>query len=73
MSYDWFGALALEPLGLAAVGPVVAAIGISTTPWVGAAVMFFCQVCVLLVPGVRRLQWGVMRDAPSIPPPRPTE
>src|SRR5262249_22031467 len=31
MAYDWFGSLALEPVGLAAVGPLAAAIGTSTT------------------------------------------
>jgi MFS family permease len=67
MAYDWFGSLALEPLGLAVVGPLAVGIGISTTLWLGAATMFVCQFCVLLVPGVRRLEWNVVSNDP--PPP----
>lgn len=73
MAYDWFGSLALEPLGLALVGPLSAAIGISTTLWIGAATMFLCPFCVLLVPGARRLEWNAAMDSPSLPPPRPIE
>jgi predicted MFS family arabinose efflux permease len=53
MAYDWFGSLALAPVGLALVGPLSAAIGIPTTLWFGAAAMFLCQLCVLMVPAVR--------------------
>lgn len=55
-AYDWFGSLALEPLGLALIGPIAAGIGIATTLWVAAAVVLACQVAVLLVPSVRRLR-----------------
>lgn len=58
MAYDWFGSLALEPVGLALVGPSAAAIGITTTLWIGAALMFLCQLCVLMVPGVRHVEWS---------------
>lgn len=72
MAYDWFGSLALEPLGLALVGPLAVAIGISTTLWLGAAVITAFIFAVLLVPGVRRLEVDVTEPTPT-PPPRPIE
>ncbi|HEX8050320.1 MAG TPA: MFS transporter [Solirubrobacterales bacterium] len=72
VAYDWFGSLALEPLTLALVGPLAAAIGVSTTLWVGAAAMTACQLAVLMVPGVRRLE-AVVTDPIPTPPPRPIE
>jgi len=72
MAYDWFGSLALEPLGLALVGPLSVAIGISTTLWLGAAVITAFIFAVLLVPGVRRLEVDLTEPTPT-PPPRPIE
>jgi len=63
-AYDWFGSLALEPVGLALVGPIAAGIGISTTLWLAAAVILGCQLATLSVPSVRRL-----RARPGAPPP----
>jgi MFS family permease len=54
-AYDWFGSLALQPLGLALIGPLAAGIGISTTLWLAAAIVLACQVAVLTVPDVRQL------------------
>lgn len=73
MAYDWFGSLALEPLGLALVGPLAVAIGISTTLWLGAATIAACILAVLLVPGVRRLKVDVTTKPAPTPPPRPVE
>ncbi|HVQ60281.1 MAG TPA: MFS transporter [Solirubrobacterales bacterium] len=61
-AYDWFGSLALEPLGLALVGPVAAGLGVSPTLWAAAAVLTLCQLGVLGVPSVRR-----MRARPGAP------
>lgn len=72
VAYDWFGSLALEPIGLALVGPVAAGLGISTTLWLGAAAMTLCQACVLLVPSIRRLEARIEPGTP-VPPPRPIE
>ncbi len=55
-AYDWFGSLALEPLGLLVVGPLAAGIGTSTTLWLGAGAITACQAAVLCVPSVRRLE-----------------
>jgi MFS family permease len=52
-SWDYLGSVALQPLGLAAAGPVAAAIGLSSTLY-GAGVLFLVLVlAVLAVPAVR--------------------
>lgn len=71
IAYDWFGSLALEPVGLALVGPVAAGIGVSTTLWASAAVITLCQLAVLAVPAVRRVE--ARRGPAPMPPPRPIE
>jgi MFS family permease len=65
-AYDWFGSLALEPIGLALVGPLAAGIGISTTLWLAAATMTLCQAAVLCVPSVRHLQSGPPADPTAV-------
>ena len=72
VAYDWFGSLALEPIGLALVGPLAAGLGISTTLWLGAASMTLCQFCVILVPSVRHLEAHIEPGTPA-PLPRPIE
>lgn len=72
MAYDWFGSLAIEPLGLALVGPLAVTIGISTTLWLGAALITLCILATFLVPSVRRLEVDVTEPTPT-PPPRPIE
>jgi len=67
VAYDWFGSLAIEPITLALVGPIAAGIGISTTLWVGAALMIACQLAVLLVPSVRRLEARPGATGPPLP------
>lgn len=71
-AYDWFGSLALEPVGLAVVGPVSVAIGTSETLWLCAAVIVVCLAAVYSVPSVRRLEVKA-EDATPPPPPRPVE
>jgi len=71
-AYDWFGSLALEPVGLAVVGPVSVAIGTSETLWLSAGVIVVCLAAVYSVPSVRRLEVKVEEPTPP-PPPRPVE
>lgn len=71
-AYDWLGSLALEPLGLALIGPVAAGLGISTTLWLSAVAVTLLQAAVLLVPSVRRLE-AVTREPTPVPPPRPVD
>jgi predicted MFS family arabinose efflux permease len=54
-SYDWLGSLALQPLGFALVGPVVATIGIEATLYAGVAWMLLTSLLLIAVPDVRRL------------------
>lgn len=70
MAYDWFGSLALEPLGLALIGPLAAGVGTSTMLWIAAGVILLCQAMVLMVPSVRRLE-ARSYDTPTPPPLRP--
>jgi MFS family permease len=71
-AYDWFGSLALEPIGLAVVGPLAVAIGTSETLWLSAAVILVTLGAVYSVPSVRRLEVEV--EEPTPPPlPRPLE
>lgn len=67
MAYDWFGSLAIEPLGLALAGPLAVAIGISTTLWLGAATITLCIFAALLVPSVRRLEVDPGEPTPTPP------
>jgi MFS family permease len=71
-AYDWFGSLALEPIGLAVVGPLAVAIGTSETLWLSAAAIAICLGAVYAVPSVRRLEVRVDEPTPT-PPPRPIE
>jgi len=56
MAYDWFGSLALAPLGLVLIGPIAAEVGTSPTLWGAAAILLLCQLAVIMVPSVRRLE-----------------
>jgi MFS-type transporter involved in bile tolerance (Atg22 family) len=56
LAYDWFGSLALEPVGLALIGPLAAGVGISTTLWICAGVTLICQAAVIAVPAVHKLE-----------------
>ena len=69
MAYDWFGSLALEPLGLALVGPLAIAIGTATTLWLGAAMITACIFATLLVPSVRRLEVDPGAEPTPLPVP----
>ncbi|HET8565046.1 MAG TPA: MFS transporter [Solirubrobacterales bacterium] len=71
-AYDWLGSLALEPVGLALIGPVAAGLGISTTLWISAVLLTLLQAAVLMVPSVRRLEAVVDQPTPA-PPPHPIE
>ena len=52
-SWDYLGSLALQPIGLAASGPVAAAIGISTTLYAAGGLSLLLVLAVLAVPAVR--------------------
>jgi predicted MFS family arabinose efflux permease len=54
-SFDWFGSVALNPLGYALIGPLANALGVSTTLYLAAAVNAGITILVALAPSVRGL------------------
>ncbi|MFG1665360.1 MFS transporter [Streptomyces sp. Y7] len=54
-SYDWFGSLALAPLGLLVAGPVAGGVGTQTALAGSAAVIVLATCAALLSPQVRNL------------------
>jgi hypothetical protein len=54
-AYDWFGSLALQPLGVAIVGPIAAGIGIATTLYLAAALELVALTSLLLVRDIRTI------------------
>lgn len=61
-SYDWFGSLAFNPLGLAVWGPVAAAIGISVSLWLAFGLAVVLTLALISVPDIRHLS-GDARSA----------
>jgi hypothetical protein len=55
-AYDWFGSVALEPVGLAIVGPIAVALGTAPTLWGAGGLMLATTLAILAVPSVRRLE-----------------
>lgn len=55
-SFDWFGSVALNPIGYAVIGPLAAAIGTSETLAIAAVLNLATSVGVVLVPSVRSLE-----------------
>jgi predicted MFS family arabinose efflux permease len=54
-AYDWFGSLALQPVGLAIWGPIAAAIGIDEALWVASVLMLVSVLAPLAVREVRTM------------------
>jgi predicted MFS family arabinose efflux permease len=69
-AYNWLGAMAFLPAGYALAGPVAAAIGLSTTLWIGAVWVVVTTAAVLLVRDVRTFRASGGRPA-APPEPRP--
>jgi hypothetical protein len=55
-AYDWFGSLAFQPLGLAAAGPLAAAIGTGATLWIASAGSVAVAGVLVATPSVRQLR-----------------
>lgn len=54
-SYDWFGSIALSPVGLALVGPLAAAIGVSAALYLCGALDMAAMAVLLAVRDIRTL------------------
>jgi MFS family permease len=55
-SFDWFGSIALNPIGYVLIGPIAAALGIPATLFIAAVLNMAVCVSVVLVPSVRHIQ-----------------
>ena len=55
-AYDWFGSIALYPVGLAIWGPLAAGIGIGTTLWIAFALMLATETALLALPDARAVR-----------------
>jgi MFS family permease len=64
-SFDWFGSVALNPLGYALVGPLSNVLGIATTLYVAAALNAVISVTVAATPAIRGLE-RVARTEPAL-------
>lgn len=62
-SYDWFGSLALDPVGLAIWGPIAGVIGINASLWTACGLILASALALLAVPEIRRLPAFPPRDA----------
>lgn len=54
-SYDWFGSLVLDPVGLAIWGPIAGVIGITASLWTACALILGSALALIAVPEIRRL------------------
>ena len=57
-SYDTLGSIALRPIGLALVGPLMMVAGIRGTLLGAAAIVFAATAAVMAVPAIRRIRGG---------------
>ena len=67
-AYNWMGAMAFLPAGYAIAGPLAAAIGVSTTLWIGAAWLLVSTLFVYNVSDVRRYGSGATPELSSAVP-----
>lgn len=64
-AYDWLGSLALDPLGVALIGPIAAALGLQATLLACAILATAVNVWTLTLPGVRGLRSRAVVDVDS--------
>ena len=62
-AYDIVGAVGAMPLGALVVGPIAAAVGVSTTQYGAAALIVVASGLTLLAPEVRHMRAGPVVDA----------
>ena len=65
-SYDTLGSFVLMPVGMALVGPVSEAIGVTETLWIALAVMLGSWLAILALPSVRAIRRPSAAPAPSL-------
>ncbi len=62
-AYDWFGSLALNPVGMAIWGPIAVAIGLHPALWVAVVALAVINVTLLSRPAIRQPARAVSSDA----------
>jgi hypothetical protein len=62
-SFDWFGSMAFQPVGLALMGPVANAIGVSETLYLAGGLKLLTLVALLAVEDVRKLGRSTATEA----------
>lgn len=55
-SFDWFGSVALNPLGYALIGPLANVLGVANTLYLAATLNAVVSVTVAATPAIRRLE-----------------
>jgi hypothetical protein len=55
-SFDWFGSVALNPIGYALIGPLATWLGVATTLYLAAALNLGISLAVSMSPAIRRLE-----------------
>jgi MFS family permease len=55
-AYDWFGSLALNPIGMAIWGPIAVAIGLHEALWVAVVALICVNGTLLASPAIRQLR-----------------
>lgn len=66
-SYDWFGSVALNPLGYALIGPLAEAIGTPTALAACGVLNMAVAASVVLMPSIRSIGMGGAAAAPGTP------
>ena len=61
-AYDWFGSMALAPIGYALAGPIGAAIGFGTTLWIVSGFFALTAPAVAALPSIRQMD-GAPRES----------
>jgi MFS family permease len=65
-SFDWLGSVALNPIGYALIGPLAAAVGVTTTLVVAGVLNSIVGLALLAVPAVRSLRSEPARAAVAV-------
>ena len=62
-AYDWFGSMALEPVGLALIGVLAGGLGIDTALWLAAGTLWLTWLLPLFLPSL----WALRESAGVVP------
>lgn len=72
-SFDWFGSVALNPIGYALIGPLSEVIGVGESLLIAGGLNIVITVSMLAIPSVRRLRAGPEEMTPGLGAPAMSE